>query len=77
MRVAYYPSDFIGHELRYSCEIGQRSRSMEAADALARLRYDVAKEFGCHHGPDAQFNDKCQLSYDLFGEEMLGVKPTP
>ena len=52
--MAYYPSEFIGHELRYSCEKCQRSGSMVAADALPRygnksrpeLRYGFAKEFG-------------------------------
>lgn len=85
MRMAYYPSDFIGQELRYSCRKCQRSGSMPASDALARygnkpmpdLRYDFAIEFGCHRGPDAQFNDKCQLSYDRSGEEMLGIAPAP
>jgi len=36
MRMAYYPSDFIGHELRYSCENCTRRGSIPAADALAR-----------------------------------------
>ena len=36
MRIAYYPSDFIGHELRYSCEKCRRSGSVAAADAVAR-----------------------------------------
>jgi len=36
MRMAYYPSDFIGHEIRYFCNKCQRSGSMAAADALAR-----------------------------------------
>ena len=83
MRMAYYPSDFIGHEIRYSCNKCQRSGSMAAADALARygnkampeLRYEFAKEFGCHRGHDAPFNDKCQISYDSSAEEMLGITP--
>jgi len=65
--MASHPSDFIGHELRYSCAKCQRSGSMPAADALARyrnkalpeLRYDFAPEFGCERGPDAPFHDKC------------------
>jgi hypothetical protein len=56
---------------------------MAAADALARygnqampeLRYEFAKEFGCHRGHDAPFNDKCQISYDSSAEEMLGITP--
>jgi hypothetical protein len=51
MRVAYYPSDFTGHELWHSCTKCRRSGSMQAADALARygnkalpdLRYDFAR----------------------------------
>jgi hypothetical protein len=50
MRIAYYPSDFTGHELRYSCTKCRRSGSMQA-DALAHygnkalsdLRYDCAR----------------------------------
>lgn len=59
----------------------QRVHARGGLDALTRnkpmpdLRYDFAKEFGCQRGPDAQFNDKCQLSYDLSGEEMLGIVP--
>ena len=36
MRMAYYPSDFLGHDLRYSCTKCQRNGSMTAADALTR-----------------------------------------
>ncbi len=69
MRMAYYLSDYIGHELRYSCEKCQSSGAMAAADALARygnkpmpeLRYDFAREFGCLRGPDGPFNDKCLI----------------
>jgi hypothetical protein len=85
MRMAYYPSDFIGHELRYSCEKCQRSGSTAAADGLARygnkpmpeLRYDFAKEFGCNRGHDAPFNDNCQIRYDHSAEEMLGIEVPP
>ncbi|NMN74221.1 hypothetical protein [Rhizobium sp. 57MFTsu3.2] len=85
MRMAYHPSDFIGHELRYSCTKCQRSGSMPAAGALARygnkalpeLRYDFAREFGCERGPNAPFNDKCAIRYDSSAEKMLGIEVPP
>ena len=85
MRMAYYPSDFIGHEIRYSCDKCQRSGSMAATDALARcgnkpmpeLRYDFARGLGCHRGHDAPFNDKCHIPTLPGGVLLLRNKRSP
>ncbi len=36
MRMAYYPSDFLGHDLRYSCTKCQRKCGHKGARSMAR-----------------------------------------
>jgi hypothetical protein len=71
MRMAYYPSDFLGQVINYECDKCGKSGSRLAEELHAQygrspmpdIRYELAKQFGCHRGHDAPFNDKCQLSY--------------
>ena len=68
---AIWLSDYKGKTVEFYCIKCEKAGAASGSDLLEEFgdqdmpmfRYTLARRFDCARGPDAAFNDKCQISY--------------